>query len=226
MAQGPLGSLLRDIRRLYEDGAIGCQSDAQLLERFRSLGDRVAFEALVGRHGRMVLAVCREVLGDPTTPRMRSRRRSCCWPARPVRSGSAARSPAGCTGSATGSRSRPASRRADGGATRSGRPRWPRTPSNSPPTRSPRRMRADGPARRARPPARSAEDSGRALLPRRPELCRGCVAARRDRDNRARPPGTRPRSAARDRLGPPLVSSVPAVPPGLIALDRPAPRPA
>ena len=65
MAQGPLGSLLRDIRRLYEDGAIGCQSDAQLLERFRSLGDRTAFEALVGRHGRMVLAVCREVLGDP-----------------------------------------------------------------------------------------------------------------------------------------------------------------
>ena len=26
MAHGPLGSLLRDIRRLYEDGAIGCQS--------------------------------------------------------------------------------------------------------------------------------------------------------------------------------------------------------
>ena len=65
MARGPLGSLLEDIRRLYEDGAIGCQSDAQLLDQFRSLGDRAAFEALVGRHGRMVLAVCREVLGDP-----------------------------------------------------------------------------------------------------------------------------------------------------------------
>jgi RNA polymerase sigma factor (sigma-70 family) len=65
MAQGPLGSLLGDIRRLYEDGAVGLQSDAQLLERFRSLGDRSAFEVLVGRHGRMVLSVCREVLGDP-----------------------------------------------------------------------------------------------------------------------------------------------------------------
>jgi DNA-directed RNA polymerase specialized sigma24 family protein len=65
MAQGPLGSLLGDIRRLYEDGAVGLQSDAQLLERFRSQGDRSAFEALVGRHGRLVLSVCREVLGDP-----------------------------------------------------------------------------------------------------------------------------------------------------------------
>jgi RNA polymerase sigma factor (sigma-70 family) len=65
MSHGPHGSLFREIRRLYEDGAIGCQSDAQLLDRFRSHGDRAAFEVLVGRHGRMVLAVCREVLGDP-----------------------------------------------------------------------------------------------------------------------------------------------------------------
>ena len=65
MTEAPLSALLRDIRHLYEDGAIGCQSDAQLLERFQTLRDRSAFEALVGRHGRMVLAVCREVLGDP-----------------------------------------------------------------------------------------------------------------------------------------------------------------
>ncbi len=65
MTHGPHGSLFREIRRLYEDGVIGCQSDAELLDRFRSQGDRAAFEVLVGRHGRMVLAVCREVLGDP-----------------------------------------------------------------------------------------------------------------------------------------------------------------
>ena len=42
MARGPLGSPLGDIRRLYEDGAIGLQSDARLLDRFRSQGDRSA----------------------------------------------------------------------------------------------------------------------------------------------------------------------------------------
>jgi RNA polymerase sigma factor (sigma-70 family) len=65
MTHGSHGSLFREIRRLYEDGAIGGQSDAQLLDRFRTHRDRAAFEVLVGRHGRMVLAVCREVLGDP-----------------------------------------------------------------------------------------------------------------------------------------------------------------
>ena len=64
MAQGPLGSPLGDIRRLDEAG-LGLQSDAQSLEGFRSQGDRSAFEALAGRHGRLVLSVCREVLGNP-----------------------------------------------------------------------------------------------------------------------------------------------------------------
>ena len=65
MTRGSLGSLLEDMRRLYDDGAIGLLSDDQLLERFCSQSDRSAFEVLVGRHGRMVLSVCREVLGDP-----------------------------------------------------------------------------------------------------------------------------------------------------------------
>lgn len=39
-------------------------SDAQLLESFLAYGDEAAFEALVRRHGPMVLSVCRRVLHD------------------------------------------------------------------------------------------------------------------------------------------------------------------
>jgi RNA polymerase sigma factor (sigma-70 family) len=39
-------------------------TDAELLERFRRHRDEAAFEALVRRHGPMVLAVCRRVLGS------------------------------------------------------------------------------------------------------------------------------------------------------------------
>src|SRR5438309_1496627 len=37
-------------------------SDAQLLERYVAVRDEVAFEALVRRHGPMVLGVCRRLL--------------------------------------------------------------------------------------------------------------------------------------------------------------------
>src|SRR5262249_3615734 len=42
----------------------GEPSDGQLLERFVAAGDERAFEALLRRHGPMVLGVCRRVLGD------------------------------------------------------------------------------------------------------------------------------------------------------------------
>src|SRR5438034_4799908 len=38
--------------------------DCELLERFVQHGDETAFATLVQRHGPMVLAVCRRVLGD------------------------------------------------------------------------------------------------------------------------------------------------------------------
>ena len=55
----------RDIRRLFESGTVTGMSDAQLLERFASRRDEAAFEALLRRHGPMVLGVCRRVLGNP-----------------------------------------------------------------------------------------------------------------------------------------------------------------
>jgi RNA polymerase sigma factor (sigma-70 family) len=57
----------RQLERLFRVGAAGGLTDAQLLEQFVA-GDadvaEAAFEAIVGRHGPMVLRVCRTVLHD------------------------------------------------------------------------------------------------------------------------------------------------------------------
>jgi RNA polymerase sigma factor (sigma-70 family) len=65
MAIERLGAALRQINRLFADGAVTGLSDAQLLERFVGQRDATSFEALVARHGPMVLSVCRSVLRDP-----------------------------------------------------------------------------------------------------------------------------------------------------------------
>ncbi len=57
-AIGPLG-------RLFESGTVTGLGEAQLLERFLDHGDTDAFEAILRRHGPMVLGVCRRVLRDP-----------------------------------------------------------------------------------------------------------------------------------------------------------------
>ncbi len=62
MTDGRWGGLLHQLRRtaLLHDGA--GLSDGQLLEAFLARRDETAFEALVRRHGPMVLGVCRRLL--------------------------------------------------------------------------------------------------------------------------------------------------------------------
>src|SRR5438094_10528137 len=55
-----MNSLLRHLRR----AALADDGDGQLLERFLARRDEAAFEALVRRHGPMVLGVCRRVLSN------------------------------------------------------------------------------------------------------------------------------------------------------------------
>jgi RNA polymerase sigma factor (sigma-70 family) len=62
------GALVRSIGVLYDAGANGGLSDGQLLERVaagRGESSASAFEAIVARHGPMVLSVCRRALDDP-----------------------------------------------------------------------------------------------------------------------------------------------------------------
>jgi len=59
--------VLRQVHRLFNFGAVGTMSDAELLDRFASRRDEAAeaaFEELVSRHGPMVFRVCRSVLCD------------------------------------------------------------------------------------------------------------------------------------------------------------------
>jgi RNA polymerase sigma factor (sigma-70 family) len=58
------GSVLRDLDRLFRRG-VAPAGDGALLERFLAKGDDSAFEALVVRHGPMVLGVCRRILASP-----------------------------------------------------------------------------------------------------------------------------------------------------------------
>jgi RNA polymerase sigma factor (sigma-70 family) len=62
MAIGGANGVIRHLRRaalLSDDGGV---SDASLLESFIKRSDDAAFEALVRRHGAMVLGVCRRIL--------------------------------------------------------------------------------------------------------------------------------------------------------------------
>src|SRR5438270_13046313 len=69
MASGPSGSLTRNLDLIVNAGSVAGMTDAELLRRFASRRDgaaEVAFEALVSRHGSMVLGVCRHVLREPS----------------------------------------------------------------------------------------------------------------------------------------------------------------
>src|SRR5947209_1857639 len=54
--------VLRHLRRLALPAGRAALTDGQLLERFVATRDEAAFEAIVRRHGPMVLGVCRRVL--------------------------------------------------------------------------------------------------------------------------------------------------------------------
>ncbi|ODT98842.1 MAG: hypothetical protein ABS79_05255, partial [Planctomycetes bacterium SCN 63-9] len=63
------GLIFRSLKTLFGAGTSCGQSDLQLLERFldrdgMEASAEEAFEALVIRHGPMVLDVCRKILGD------------------------------------------------------------------------------------------------------------------------------------------------------------------
>jgi RNA polymerase sigma factor (sigma-70 family) len=67
MAARPNGDTLRWLDALNREGTLAGMSDGQLLERFLATpgaASEAAFEALVRRHGPMVLALCRGVLRD------------------------------------------------------------------------------------------------------------------------------------------------------------------
>src|SRR5436305_4394675 len=63
MTGGRISNLIHYLRRAGSPTE-GPATDAQLLERFAAARDEAAFEALVRRHGPMVLGVCRRVLGN------------------------------------------------------------------------------------------------------------------------------------------------------------------
>ena len=66
--EGSSTAYLRDMNTLFEAGTVGGLSDRQLLERFRTRRNgeaEAAFEAIVLRHGPMVLRVCRNALPEP-----------------------------------------------------------------------------------------------------------------------------------------------------------------
>ena len=61
-------AMFRQIQTLFNVGTIGDLTDAQLLERFKTLDREAAehaFAALVERHGPMVLRVCQSLLKNP-----------------------------------------------------------------------------------------------------------------------------------------------------------------
>jgi RNA polymerase sigma factor (sigma-70 family) len=60
----PLQTLVQQLGRAAARNGLSQLADAELLRRFKTDRDRLAFEAIIWRHGMMVLGVCRRVLGE------------------------------------------------------------------------------------------------------------------------------------------------------------------
>ncbi len=58
------GTVFRQLDRLFLEGTVTGLTEGELLGRFARRGDEAAFEALIARHGPMVLGVCRRILPD------------------------------------------------------------------------------------------------------------------------------------------------------------------
>ena len=56
---------LRQIDRLFRGGSVTGLDEGRMLERFLADRDESILEALIDRHGPMVLGVCRRVLANP-----------------------------------------------------------------------------------------------------------------------------------------------------------------
>src|SRR3954471_7084267 len=65
MAMRQSGVVLKQLRTLFGAGTVTGLDDLQLLERFVGRCDEAAFEALLARHGPLVLGACRRLLDDP-----------------------------------------------------------------------------------------------------------------------------------------------------------------
>jgi RNA polymerase sigma factor (sigma-70 family) len=65
MTSGYAGSVLHSLQRLFSAGTLSGSAERQLLQRFLVERDEAAFEAILARHGPMVVGVCRRVLNDP-----------------------------------------------------------------------------------------------------------------------------------------------------------------
>jgi RNA polymerase sigma factor (sigma-70 family) len=64
MTTRPLDRVIHHLRRAVRPRGGGEWTDGELLSRFVATRDEAAFASLVGRHGPMVLGVCRRVLGN------------------------------------------------------------------------------------------------------------------------------------------------------------------
>jgi|SRR6185437_16087350 len=65
MPDGEIYAAVEFVRGLVVDPDLASRTDTELLKRFLADRDETAFEALVWRHGPMVLALCRRILRDP-----------------------------------------------------------------------------------------------------------------------------------------------------------------
>jgi RNA polymerase sigma factor (sigma-70 family) len=64
VVNGGINRVVEHIRRSASVDAFGGLTDAELLARYAGQREEAAFEAIVRRHGPLVLGVCRRILGD------------------------------------------------------------------------------------------------------------------------------------------------------------------